>query len=392
MRKNRKIHQVKIKILIAALVLPLGLALAQVLPGAYQTNEYLPLIDGKKVAIVGNQNSMINHTHLVDSLLDLNVNIVKVFAPEHGFRGEAEAGAHIADGKDAKTGLKIVSLYGNNKKPTTEQLSGVDVILFDLQGVGVRFYTYISTLKYMMEACAEAHIHLIVLDRPNPHAHYIDGPMLDKSQISFVGLLPIPVVYGMTDAELALMINGEKWNEKPCPLTCIPIKNYTHETVYELPHPPSPNLPNLESIYLYPSLCFFEGTKISVGRGTDFPFQVAGYPAFADKSFSFVPKSKEGFSAKPKYMNETCYGLDLRQYFKSASDRPTQLNLKWFMDFYKTYPDKSQFFTRFFDKLAGTDKLQKQIESGMSEEKIRENWKSDLDGFRLLRAKYLLYP
>jgi len=380
--------------IISIIFFSLGFSLhAQIRAGAYQTKEYLPLLDGKKVGIIANQSSLIASTHLVDSLISLHIDVVKVFAPEHGFRGKAEAGAHIKDGKDSKTGLTIVSLYGKNKKPKAEQLQNIDVMLFDLQGVGVRFYTYISTLTYIMEACAENNIPLIVLDRPNPHAHYIDGPLLKEEYKSFVGMLPIPVVYGMTDGELAQMINGEKWlkNGIHCDLSVIKINNYNHQMAYELNVSPSPNLPNFQSIYLYPSLCFFEGTPISIGRGTDTPFQVIGYPEYPKQGFSFTPKSKPGYSMHPKFENQECYGINLQNLYTDINEKPQRLEIKWLLDFYQSYPDQEHFFTSFFDKLAGNHTLKQQIIDGWTEEMIRESWKSDLSNFRELRRKYLLY-
>jgi uncharacterized protein YbbC (DUF1343 family) len=364
---------------------------AQILPGAYQTDEYLPLLKDQKVGIVANQSSLINETHLVDSLLSLGVDIQRVFAPEHGFRGKAEAGAKIEDGIDSKTGLSIISLYGDNKKPKAHQLHGIDVMLFDLQGVGARFYTYISTLKYVMEACAEHHIHVIVLDRPNPHIHYIDGPVLQEESASFVGSMPIPIVYGMTDGELALMINEENWNPKKCELSIIPIDNYTRESVYELPVKPSPNLPNFQSIYLYPSLCLFEGTPVSIGRGTDFPFQVIGHPRNHFGSLIFTPRSIPGVSENPKFKDQDCYGTSLINIYKLLEDKPRQLNLHWLINYYKDYPEKDKFFNSFFEKLAGTKELRKQIEAGWTEEQIRASWAEELEDFKVKRASYLIY-
>lgn len=367
---------------------------AQVLPGAYQTDEYLYLLKDKNVGIVANQSSLIDNTHLVDSLLSLSVNITKVFAPEHGFRGKAEAGAIIEDGKDVKTGLDIISLYGKNKKPKVEYLNEMDVMIFDLQGVGARFYTYISTLKYVMEACGENNIPLIVMDRPNPHIHYIDGPVLKKEFQSFVGTLPIPIVYGMSDGELAEMINGEKWIVSQCDLTVIPIKNYTRNSVYELPVKPSPNLPNFNAVYLYPSLCLFEGTPISIGRGTDTPFEVIGCPECFYGSFIFTPQAIPGVSENPKFKDQVCYGTGLINFYKTIYDKPNELNLVWIWNYYHNYDkDKKQnFFNSFFDKLAGTDQLRIQIESGISIEEIRKSWQKDLYEFDQKRQKYLIYP
>ncbi len=366
-------------------------ACGQVSPGAYQLEEYLPQLYGKSIGIVANQSSLINNTHLVDSLLSKGITIKKVYAPEHGFRGKAEAGAHVKDGKDPITRLSVLSLYGKNKKPNAEQLAGIDIMLFDLQGVGARFYTYISTLKYIMEACAENNIPLIVLDRPNPNSHYVDGPLLETEHESFVGLMPIPIVYGMTDGELALMINGENWNSTKCNLTVIKMKNYNHQSSYHLPIKPSPNLPNYQSIYLYPSLCLFEGTKVSIGRGTDFPFQVIGFPEYEEKDFQFTPQSIAGVSVNPKFKGQTCYGLDLRNSYSDIDKKPNQINIQWLIDIYQSYPNKDDFFIPFFEKLSGTSKLRQQIIAGESEESIRESWQADLKTFKLKREKYLLY-
>ena len=366
---------------------------AQILSGAYQTQEYISLIENKKIGIVANASSLIKHTHLVDSLIKLNMDIVRVFAPEHGFRGKAEAGAHIKDGVDKKTQLEVISLYGSNKKPSKDQLHNVEIMIFDLQGVGARFYTYISTMTYVMQACAENNIPLIILDRPNPNIHYIDGPVLQMEQQSFVGLLPIPIVYGMSDAELALMINGEKWleNEEKCDLKIIKIKNYNRESVYKLPIKPSPNLPNFQSIYLYPSLCLFEGTKISIGRGTNFPFQVIGYPQYPNNNFSFTPKSIAGVSKHPKFENQKCFGLDLHEKYHQIQNKPYQINLSYLLEFYDKYTDKENFFNPFFEKLAGTAELRKQILSGCTENEIRKSWEKDLDDFKNKRKPYLIY-
>ena len=362
------------------------------IPAADQTDNYFHKLNGKNLGLVANQTSRIGSSHLVDSLLYAGFTIDKVFAPEHGFRGQAEAGAHISNGLDSKTGIPIISLYGSNKKPSAENLKGIELMIFDIQDVGARFYTYISTLTYVMEACAENDIPLLILDRPNPNAHYIDGPVLEKEFQSFVGLLPIPVVHGMTIGELALMINGEGWlkNQIQCEIDIIPVKNYNHTMAYSLPVAPSPNLANDNSIALYPSLCFFEGTPISIGRGTNFPFEVIGYPKSKNKSFSFQPKSIAGKSVYPKFENQLCYGLDLRN-FSSNCSRPNKLNLQYIIDFYSSYPEKDKFFSNFFNLLAGTDKLQEQIKAGLSEKKIRMTWKADLNAFKAKRKKYLLY-
>lgn len=364
--------------------------------GANRTEEYLHLLKDKKVAVVSNQTSIIknnksqaSYTHLVDSLLALNINLVKVFAPEHGFRGTADAGELIKDGKDSKTGLQVISLYGDNKKPTAEQLKGLDLVVFDIQDVGARFYTYISSLHYVMEACAENKIPLLVLDRPNPNGHYIDGPVLKKEHQSFVGMHPVPVVHGLTMGEYAEMINAERWlkNGVQCDLEVIPMANYTHDKFYSLPVKPSPNLPNDNAINLYPSLCFFEGTNVNAGRGTNNQFQVFGSP-FLDNahfSYSYTPQSMEG-AKSPKHLGRVCYGRDL-----TNTPRLDKINLSWLIDAYGHTSDKSNFFNDFFTKLAGGTELQKQIENGNSEAEIRAGWEEDLEKFRDKREKYLLY-
>ncbi len=353
--------------------------------GAERTDIYLPLLKNKKVGVVGNQTSMIANTHLVDSLLSLDINIMTVFSPEHGFRGTADAGAKIEDGIDSKTGLPIISLYGNNKKPRKEQLKGIDILVFDIQDVGVRFYTYISTLHYVMEAAGESNIKVIVLDRPNPNGHYVDGPILDTAFQSFVGMHTIPVVHGMTIGEYAKMINGENWISTKCDLTIIKMENYTHDMSYNLPIKPSPNLPNARSINFYPSLCLFEGTTISIGRGTDYPFQHFGAP-YLESNYSFIPKSGEG-SKYPKHENTECFGTDLR----FQEDYLTALNLNWIVEAYNQCSEKEEFFTDFFDKLAGTDKLKKQIIAGMTVREIKASWEEGLEKFKKLRENYLIY-
>lgn len=382
-----------------------------IIVGANQIDAYLPLLQGKRVGIVANQTSVIfkkealkntqidttlakfnndGFIHLVDSLLSLNIAIKKVFAPEHGFRGKADAGELIKDGVDTKTGLPIISLHGKHKKPTKKQFEGLDIVVFDIQDVGVRFYTYISTLHYIMEACAEQGIPVLILDRPNPNGHYIDGPTLKIENKSFLGMHPIPLVHGMTIGEYAQMINGENWleNDAQCKITIIPVKNYTHDTFYSLPIRPSPNLPNDQSIKLYPSLGLFEGTNINAGRGTEFQFQRFGAP-FLDKDFfkfSYTPIPN--FGAKyPKHKNVMCYGKDLKDEALNGI-----MTLKWVIEAYQNSTDKSLFFnTNNFTKHAGTAKLQQQIESGLSESEIKATWKSGLDAFKLVREKYLIY-
>ena len=361
------------------------LSYSQIKVAAERTQAYLPLLENNKIAVVGNQTSMIKQTHIVDSLISLGIDIVKVFSPEHGFRGKADAGAKIEDGIDIKTGLPIISLYGKNKKPYSKQLEGIDILLFDIQDVGARFYTYISTLHYVMEAAGENDIKVIVLDRPNPNGHYIDGPIREDGFESFVGMHPIPIVHGMTVGEYAKMINGENWISQRCDLIVIEMENYTHDMHYDLPIKPSPNLPNSRSINLYPTLCLFEGTTISIGRGTDYPFQHFGAP-YLESNYSFTPKSVEG-SKYPKHENIECFGTDLR----FQDNYLTSINLNWIINSYNNYPDKEKFFTNFFDKLAGTDKLRLQIIEGKTSKEIKESWKEDLDKFKIVRKKYILY-
>lgn len=357
--------------------------------GADQLDLLLPKLRNKNVALVVNHTSLVGDTHLADTLRTLGITIKKVFAPEHGFRGAAADGEKINDGTDSRTGLPIVSLYGANQKPTPEQLSDVDVVVFDIQDVGTRFYTYISTMHYVMEACAEQNKKVIILDRPNPNGHYVDGPMRVPELKSFVGMHPIPIVHGLTVGELAHMINGEGWLDKglKCDIEVIPLKNWTHETFYSLPVRPSPNLPNDQAVKLYPSLCFFEGTVISVGRGTQMPFLVIGNPEFKDLPFSFTPKAIPGMSNYPPHEGKTCYGLDLRQ----VQVEP-EINLQYLLDFYQKYPDKEKFFGGSFDRLAGTPVLKEQIKQGLSEEQIKATWQEGLKGYREMRKKYLLYP
>ncbi len=375
--------------------------------GANKTNAYLPLLKGKRVGIVANQTSILQQlrrkqvapnvmgsemvdVHLVDFLNEQpQIDVKKVFAPEHGFRGKADAGELVKNGVDTKTNLPIISLYGKNKKPYSAQLEDLDVVVFDIQDVGARFYTYISSLHYVMEACAENNIKVIVLDRPNPNGHIIDGPTLDLKHQSFIGMHPIPVLHGMTIGEYAKMINGEQWleNNVSCDLTIITMDNYNHNMVYNLPVKPSPNLPNAQAISLYASLCFFEGTNLSVGRGTEQQFQIYGAPFLPKTNFSFTPKPNEG-SKYPKHENTVCYGYDL-----SEEGRLNQINLSYILNTYKLIEDKNNFFLKngFFTKLAGTELLQLQIETGKSEATIRASWEKSLDAFKLVRSKYLVY-
>ncbi len=361
--------------------------------GADRAGAYLPLLHGKRVAVVANQTSITRGKHLVDFLVESKVDLKKVMAPEHGFRGTASAGEHIKDGKDAKTGLPIVSLYGNNKKPSPEQLADLDVVVFDLQDVGARFYTYISTLNYVMEACAENGKRLIVLDRPNPNGYYVDGPMLEKGFESFVGMNPVPVVHGLTIGEYARMVNGEGWLKDgvKCNLEVVKCQDWDHNTSYELPVKPSPNLPNKLAIALYPSLCFFEGTTVSVGRGTDKPFQQIGAPYFTEGNVSFTPATNDG-AKNPKYDGEQCRGFDLTDFAEYYVTGLGEIYLHWLTESYMLAPDKDKFFNNFFDKLAGTDKLRKSIMSGQTVEQIKESWQPELAAFKQKRSKYLLYP
>lgn len=367
----------------------------QLKTGADQASQYIHKLEGKRVALIANQTSILSESkvHLADFLLEKKVNLVKIFSPEHGFRGDHSAGAAVANGKDVKTGLPLVSLYGKNKKPTDEQLADVDILIFDIQDVGARFYTYISTLHYAMEAAAENDISLLILDRPNPHGAYFDGPILDPEFQSFVGMHPIPVVHGMTIGEYAKMINGEGWlkNSVKCDIDIITIEGWAHDQFYSLPVPPSPNLPNDLAIRLYPSLCFFEGTPISVGRGTEKPFQMIGYPDFPDGSMEFTPVSMPGVSKYPKHENKVCKGIDFSLTQKGDQTAST-LNLSALVDAYHNYHDKPKFFTAFFNKLAGSDELRKQIEQGMSFDEIKVTWEPGLERFGKIRKQYLLYP
>ncbi len=363
---------------------------SQILPGAYAISRYLPVLKDKKVGVVANHSSVVEHTHLIDTLLKSGIRVIRIFSPEHGFRGNAEAGQKVKNEKDPKTGIPIISLYGKHYKPTASDLSQIDIVIFDIQDVGVRFYTYLSTLHYVMEACAENNIPLIVLDRPNPNGFYIDGPVLDLKFKSFVGLHPVPVVYGMTIGEYALMINGEKWlkNQLSCNLTVIPCTNYKHSEKVNLTIPPSPNLQNMQAIYLYPSLALFEGTVISVGRGTDKPFMCFGHPKLDTGNFFFKPKSNH-ISISPLYVDTLCRGFDLSHY--NWNDSTTYFSLKWVMIAYQYFPEKNKFFNRFFYNLSGNYALRNQIEMGISEDSIRQSWQTDLIKFKEIRKKYLLY-
>ncbi len=358
------------------------------LPAAERPDHYLQDLRGKNVALVVNQTSVAFGQPLVDFLISKGIKVVKIFAPEHGFRGQASAGKEIGDFIDKPTGIPVISLYGKKKKPTSDDLKDVDIVVYDIQDVGVRFYTYISTMQLVMEACAQNHRRMIILDRPDPNGDYVDGPVLQDSLHSFVGMIPIPVVYGMTPGELARMINGEYWlkDSVQCDLAVIPVDHYDHNMHYSLPVRPSPNLPNDLSVRLYPSLCLFEGTIMSIGRGTDFPFQVAGYPDSTAGNFIFTPHTMEG-AENPKYNDLTCYGKDYRNLNTS-----TRFTLSFLLDFYNKLGKKNDFFNGYFNTLAGNSELKKQIIAGFNEDEIRITWYEDLQHFRELRKKYLLYP
>lgn len=377
--------KIRQNIIIILLLSSFGVYAQKLVLGAERIDKILETIDNKNIAIVGNQTSVVNQVHLVDTLISLNQKIISVFSPEHGFRGVEDAGAKVDNEIDKKTGLPIISLYGKNKKPTSEQLIGIDIIIFDIQDVGARFYTYISTLHYILEACSEKNIKVVILDRPNPNGHYVDGPILEEKYKSFVGMHQIPIVHGMTIGEYATMIVGEKWIENNCNLEIIEMINYNRNNNYELPIKPSPNLPNSKSINLYPSLCLFEGTNVSVGRGTDKPFQHFGSPFLKFYSYAFQPKSGPG-SKYPKHENKTCVGKNLENYPYLSS-----INLNWLIESYNQTNNKEDFFNSFFDKLAGTDKLRTQIISGLNEKEIRSSWKTGLKEFKKTRIKYLLY-
>jgi uncharacterized protein YbbC (DUF1343 family) len=363
-----------------------------VLTGAERIDQWLPMTKGKKVAVVANHSSRINTTHLVDTMLSLGVNVVKIFSPEHGFRGQADDGEEVASSVDEKTKLSVISLYGNHKKPTVADLKGVDFVIYDIQDVGVRCYTFISTMTYVMEACAEQKIPFLVLDRPNPNGYYVDGPVMEREYMSWVGLHPVPLVYGMTIAEYARMVNDEKWlaGSVKCQLSWIPCEGYDHNVQYQLPVRTSPNLPNMPSVYLYPSLCLFEGTVMSVGRGTDMPYQVVGHPKLKNAAFTFTPKPS--FGAKtPLYNGQVCYGHDLHEFADLYIRDYKGVYLFWLMGCYKDMPDKENFFNSYFEKLAGTATLKKQIQDGVTEDKIRLSWLSEIIKFKVVRKKYLLY-
>lgn len=386
-------------------------AQTRVITGAERMSVYLPMLEGKAVAIFANQTSTVNNTHLVDTLLKRGINIVKIFGPEHGFRGNAGAGEHVNNAVDKKTGIPIISLYGDHKKPTTADCKDVDVIIFDIQDVGVRFYTYISSLQYVLEAALELHKPLLILDRPNPNGFYVDGPVLDMKFKSFVGMQPVPVVYGMTIGEYALMLTGEKWlsaeanrnnsynittkptSDTPFHVQVIKCMNYDHKTKYTLPVNPSPNLKDMQAIYLYPSTCFFEGTVLSEGRGTAMPFQIIGHPTLPKTLFSFTPKPNEG-AKNSKCFNQVCYGWNLSGTIDEILVKlDGKIQLRYLLDAYKLFPGKDSFFLKnnFFNKLAGNDILMKQIKDNVTEADIIRSWQPGLESFKTIRKKYLLY-
>lgn len=363
---------------------------AQLKVGAQKTNDYIPLLRGHKVALVANQTSMVGETHLLDTLLSLGIKVEKVFTLEHGFRGSADAGEKVESSYDPKTGVKMVSIYGKDKKPKVEEMKDIDYVVYDVQDVGARFYTYISSLHYIMESVADNKKKLLILDRPNPNGYYVDGPILDMKYKSFVGMHPVPIVHGMTIGEYAQMINGEGWlaNKVKADIKVITCAKYTHNTRYELPVKPSPNLPNMQAIRLYPSLCLFEGTNVSVGRGTDYPFQVFGSPDMQGFDFAFVPQSKEG-AKFPPHKDKNCYGVDLRNFDQRYINH---INIDWVSNAYDASSNKGAFFTDFFQRLVGNEELKNQIISGVSEDVIRATWKPGLDAYKVIRKKYLLYP
>ena len=382
-----------------------------VITGADRMPVYLPLLKGRTVAVFANQTSMVGNTHLVDTLLKRGIKVVKIFGPEHGFRGDADAGEHVNDAIDKKTGLPVISLYGEHKKPTKDDLKDVDVLVFDIQDVGVRFYTFISSLQYYLEAALENHKPLLILDRPNPNGFYVDGPVLDMKFKSFVGMQPIPIVYGMTIGEYALMLTGENWlspeanainaynvtteptADTPFHVQVIKCKKYDHNSRYLLPVNPSPNLKQMQSIYLYPSTCFFEGTVLSEGRGTDKPFQVFGHPAYSKKLYAFTPMPNAG-AKNSKCFGQQCYGWNLSGSIDEVLQKlDGRIQLKYFINAYKLFPGKDSFFLKnnFINKLAGNDMLAQQIKKGLSEKKIRQSWEPALSEFKKIRKKYLLY-
>jgi uncharacterized protein YbbC (DUF1343 family) len=366
----------------------------EILTGAQQTEKYLPILKGKRIGLVVNQTAQINGVLLVDTLQKLNVNIKAIFGPEHGFRGTADAGEKVGNYIDTKTGIPVISLYGAKQQPSKEDLKDIDLLIFDIQDVGVRFYTYTITMARVMQACADSKVPMLILDRPNPNGNMVDGPILDMKFKSGVGMHQVPIAHGLTSAEFALMVNGEGWlkEKAKCDLQIIKNANYKHYYAYELPVKPSPNLPNALSIYLYPSLCLFEGTVVSQGRGTLFPFQVIGHPALkSNYSFSFTPKSIDGMSKNPPLENQLCYGIDFRNSEIKTLENQTQLDIALWLKIYQSFPDKANYFNAFFNKLAGNDILMQQIKDGKSEKEIRASWANGLTDYKAKRKKYLLY-
>ena len=374
----------------------------RIVTGADQTTKYLDYLKGKRIGVLANPTSRIGNQHLVDSLIKLGIKVVKAFGPEHGFRGDASAGDRVNDATDAKTGIPVISLYGAKSKPSKEDLADIDLMIFDIQDVGCRFYTYINVLSKLMEACAENNKELLILDRPNPNGYLVDGPILDMRLKSGIGAYPIPIAHGMTVGEFAQMINGEGWlpGKANCKLKIVPVANYNHDAPYILPVKPSPNLNTQQSILLYPSLCLFEGTIISQGRGTQFPFTILGAPALKGLyNFSFTPVSIKGMAETPLHINKACYGLDLRNYDLTGQIKEKKINIQWMIDMYKAYPEKTKFFDRTqsnqmgdIDKLAGVAEFKIQIMSGKSEEEIRKSWEPALSAYKTMREKYLIYP
>jgi len=382
------------------LIMTLGLASCMsqqsaqddILPAASRTRLYMPRLQGQQVAVVANHTALVDGVHLVDTLLSRGIRVTKIFSPEHGFRGEGEAGELIGDDTDSTTGLPVISLYGSNKKPELKELEDVDVVVFDIQDVGVRFYTYISTMHYVMEACAETGTRFLVLDRPNPNGFYVDGPVLDPDYRSFVGMHPIPLVHGMTIAEMGRMINNEGWlgDGLRCDYQWIACKNYTHDSLYQLPVPPSPNLPNMRSIYLYPSLGLMEGTVVNVGRGTQWPFQVYGHPDMQDAEFTYRPQSIEGVSTNPKFKGRICSGIDLRNYPLDSLLEHPRLRLHWVRHAMNHVPEED-FFLPFFNNLAGNEELMRQLKQEVPTPEIRKSWEDGLEAFMKMREQYLIY-
>lgn len=374
----------------------------QILTGADQTEKYLPLLKGKRIGILGNQTTVIGKTHLVDSLKSLGIEIVKVFGPEHGFRGNAGAGVKVEDEKDPATGIPIISLYGPKRKPSKEDLADVDLMIFDVQDVGCRFYTYINVLADIMEACAENNKELLILDRPNPNGYFVDGPVLDMKLKSGIGKFPVPITHGMTVGEFAKMVNGEGWLPRglQCKINIVPVANYNHDMYYVLPVKPSPNLNTQQSIMLYPTTCIFEGTVLNYGRGTYYPFTIIGAPKLKGKyDFSFTPINIKGMSETPLYMNEVCYGIDLRNYDIGLLLKEKKINIKWIKELYDAYPEKEKFFDHTVSKeignvdfRTGDSKFKEQIKNGVPEEEMRKSWEPALSQYKEMRKKYLIYP